>query len=91
MSNADDMDKPVTHGQMRDMFANFLDAIMARIDERFVLAESRLTQELRGQVNAIRREHLDELTKFEDKYKDLPERVAKLEAVAFASKRRRSR
>lgn len=122
MSNADDpMDKPVTHRQMQDMFANFLDAIMARIDERFTqqfalqdaridarfnkafaeqearivqrfaVTEARLTRELREQLGAIDQDHLDDLRKSDDKYKDLPERVTKLEAVVYAPKRRRGR
>jgi hypothetical protein len=105
-----------TKQEVRDMFANFLDAILSRIDERFTQqdkrfeerfsqqderiqrlfknAEGRLTRELREQLGAIDRDHFDDINKLEDKYRDLPNRVSKLEAAVFPAppaKRQRRR
>ena len=102
MSNADDdMDKPLTRREFHDAQAKlfaYLDDRFAQQDvrlHRFLKAtESRLTLEIRGQISAVDQDHLDDLKKFEDKYRDLPARVSKLEAVVLApppAKRQRRR
>jgi hypothetical protein len=93
----DDMDQPVTKrefrsivknelvtkSEMREMFANFLDAIM----ERFASSEDSMKRwfsaQLARHTGAVDERHRTEVSVVDDKYKDLPERVTKLEAAVF--------
>jgi hypothetical protein len=75
-------------------FDTFLGAILARVDQvagelvRYISeVEHRLREhvstELAIQTRGIERRHLDELSAHDEKYKDLPPRVSRLEAAVF--------
>ncbi|NVB78307.1 MAG: hypothetical protein HOV81_07930 [Kofleriaceae bacterium] len=60
------------------------------IDVRCAAAEQRLATDLARHVQAADERMRAFLAGFEDKYRDLPPRVTKLEAKVFAPKRRRA-
>lgn len=88
-----------------EAFANFLKMLDMRfvaVDKRFADSEAtnrrlmldiekRFAADTRAALQEVTRYHRDELSTIDDKYKDLPERVTKLEAKVFAPKRRRRR
>jgi hypothetical protein len=64
-------------------------AMEQRIGQQMVAMEQRLTDELRRHTSSSADASRSELAVVDDKYKDLPERVTKLEAKVFAKPRGR--
>jgi hypothetical protein len=98
------MSQPVTRGELREELAKLeesleqkLDqklelwtgALLARMDSKYESRRAELSAELASHVRAANEEMRDWVRAFHDGYKDLPPRVAKLEATVFAPKRRR--
>jgi hypothetical protein len=79
-------------GAMAAMEARFTGA-MATMETRLVsmiqASEARLTDELRRATKASEEELTSRIRVIDDKYKDLPDRMARVEAKVFAPKRRR--
>lgn len=97
-TDATDMSTPVTRGELREELAKFeirldqkfdqkLDlwggALLARIAE----SEKRMIAELARHCNAIQEALLKQISAIDEKYRDLPARVRRLEAKAFPRRR----
>jgi hypothetical protein len=107
MSEPPDMDAPVTRREMHEALEVWARAVIDRMTARTTsivevavaamrsavqASEHRLTDELRRHTKASEDELTSRLTVIDDKYKDLPARVSKLEAKTAAgpsSKRQR--
>ncbi len=91
----DDMSRPVTHGELREVLAEFRVSLLAEIGPMIARevahAFKSLDESIRSHMNAL----LDKASADDDaldaKYNDLPPRVMRLEAAVFPTKRPRRR
>jgi hypothetical protein len=99
MSETLDMDAPVTRRELHEALEIWGGALEQRIEQRIVIAvkalletqEARLLEELRAQARGSVDRLSDRIGAIDDKYQDLPPRVARLEAKVFAPTRRKLR
>ena len=101
MSNADDMDHPLTKREFRATidtelvtkreFHEVMKNLFGYLDERFAAVTKTIQVEIRRATKGIEQRNRDDMTVIDEKYKDLPDRVTKLEAVAFPPPKRQRR
>jgi hypothetical protein len=95
-----DPDSPVTHRQLREELGK-LDARIGKLDakvdnlaamviEHMVAMEGRLMTELARHTNAAKEELLVAMGVVDDKHKDQPPRVERLEAAVFRPRRKKA-
>ncbi len=95
MSETLDMDAPVTRRELHEA----LEIWGGALEQRIIIAvkalletqEARLLEELRAQARGSVDRLSDRIGAIDDKYQDLPPRVARLEAKVFAPTRRKIR
>lgn len=102
----DDMDKPVTKRELHEaleIWGGALDARLeakldarlgafeARVDAKIDAVGARLSSELAQHTNRILEEVHQIIGAVDEKYRDLPPRVTRLEAKVFPPKRQRRR
>jgi hypothetical protein len=103
MNETRDMDAPVTRRELHEALEIWGGALEQRleqrIEQRIIIAvkalleaqEARLVEELRAQARGSVDRLSDRIGAIDDKYQDLPPRVARLEAKVFAPTRRKLR
>lgn len=100
------MDAPVTRRELHDGLAQFAEHLLAELDRRLDAREQRLRADLERaadareqrqaadlarHVHAIEESARTQIRALDDKYRDLPNRVAALEARAAPPPKRRRR
>ncbi len=103
MSNVRTMDDPVTRRELHEALDLWAGAIISRMDAQFASHTAQMTAQMTALIEASEARQLGELARhvqaseerlrvyigaLDDKYKDLPPRVAALERKVFAPKRR---
>lgn len=96
------MDAPVTRREMHEALeiwagaiiekvtASVTESVMARVNALFEERDARLTAELTHQIRASAADTHRYIAALDDKYRDLPARVTRLETKVFAPKRKRA-
>lgn len=103
MSESRDMDAPVTRRELHETLELWGGALEARLESRIVVSlerrivalfemfEARFMSELRSHVQGALEDVRGRVSAIDDKYKDLPARVGRLEAKVFPPRKPRRR
>ena len=96
MTNGDD--QPATRGVLREQLALVVDLLVDRMDRlrvelrtELTASEQRLAAQLKSWFLAAEERSAANMAVIDEKYKDLPPRVTRLEAKVFAPRRGRGR
>lgn len=100
MSNPRNMDEPVTRRELHEALDLWAGAILSQMSAQFAQADARfaameqrisqrLSEEMSRHIRASEENTRTLIAALDDKYRDLPPRVTRLETKVFAPKRRR--
>lgn len=105
MSNVRNMDEPVTRRELHEALDIWAGAIMSQMSAQLSAQLAAQTAHLTAEIAASEQRYRDELARhvraseenmrtwiagLDDKYRDLPPRVSKLEAKVFAPRRKQA-